>query len=78
MSGSINALLFFKKTPMNHFFKLATLLAAFFLSLLPTQAEIISEEEAWKLGWPTMQGPYGNFRAARTGVTVGSKNSADR
>ena len=32
--------------------------------------ETISPEEAWKLGWPAMQGPYGNFRAPRTGVKL--------
>ena len=32
--------------------------------------EPISEEEAWKLGWPTMQGPYGNYRVPRIGAQL--------
>ena len=32
--------------------------------------EMVTEAEAWKLGWPTMQGPYGNFQVARTGVPL--------
>ena len=32
--------------------------------------ETISEEEAWKLGWPTMQGPYGNYRVPQPGVKL--------
>ena len=33
-------------------------------------AETISEEEAWTLGWPTMQGPYGDYRVPQTGVQL--------
>ena len=32
--------------------------------------EIISEVEAWKLGWPAMQGPYGNYQAPQTGAKL--------
>ncbi|MEM7391383.1 MAG: PQQ-binding-like beta-propeller repeat protein [Verrucomicrobiota bacterium] len=34
----------------------------------PARDKTVSVEEAWRLGWPVMQGPYGNFRAARTGA----------
>ena len=40
------------------------------LATLSFAAETISEEEAWKLGWPGMQGPYGNFRVPQTGATL--------
>ena len=49
------------------------LLATCFVVLLATLSfagETISEEEAWKLGWPTMQGPYGNYRVPQTGVKL--------
>lgn len=49
-------------------------LLALFITLLPATlplgGETISEEAAWKLGWPTMQGPRGNFRAPRTGAEL--------
>ncbi|HIM35617.1 MAG TPA: hypothetical protein EYM33_08805 [Pseudomonadales bacterium] len=32
--------------------------------------DTVSEEEAWELGWPTMQGPYGNFQVPRTGAKL--------
>ncbi|SVB17132.1 uncharacterized protein METZ01_LOCUS169986, partial [marine metagenome] len=34
---------------------------AAFLTTLSFAKETITEDEAWKLGWPTMQGPYGNY-----------------
>jgi hypothetical protein len=40
------------------------------LATLSFAGETISEEEAWKLGWPVMQGPYGNFRVPQTGATL--------
>jgi len=32
--------------------------------------ETISEEDAWKLGWPAMQGPHGNYRVSQTGAEL--------
>ena len=49
------------------------LLATCFVVLLATLSfaeETISPKEAWKLGWPTMQGPYGNYRVPQTGVKL--------
>ena len=43
---------------------------AAFLTTLSFAKETITEEEAWKLGWPTMQGPYGNYRVPQTGVKL--------
>ena len=44
------------------------------LALIPTAVvsaqESISEEEAWALGWPMMQGPYGNFQVPQTGAAL--------
>ena len=40
------------------------------LATLSFAGETISEEEAWKLGWPAMQGPYGNYRVPQTGVKL--------
>ena len=31
---------------------------------------IVSESQAWKLGWPSMQGPYENFQVAQTRAKV--------
>jgi len=38
------------------------------LTLLPIllTAQTVSEEEAWKLGWPQLRGPYGNYNIANT------------
>ena len=59
-----------KRRAMKHLWILL-LLAGFLASgQLVTAAEILSEQQAWKLGWPQMQGPYGNFRAAQTGVAL--------
>jgi outer membrane protein assembly factor BamB len=47
-----------------------TLLAAclaILSSTLSFAGETISEEAAWKLGWPTMQGPNGNYHVPQTG-----------
>ena len=42
-----------------------------FSAAASAQPEVtITEAEAWKLGWPSMQGPYGNFRVAQTGVKL--------
>ena len=49
------------------------LLATCFVVLLATLSfaeDTISPKEAWKLGWPTMQGPYGNYRVPQTGVKL--------
>ena len=43
---------------------------AAFLTTLSFAKETITEEEAWKLGWPTMQGPYGNYQAPQTGTKL--------
>ena len=40
------------------------------LSTLSFVGETIAEEEAWKLGWPTMQGPHGNYQAPQTGAKL--------
>ncbi|MDP7559488.1 MAG: hypothetical protein QF745_02995, partial [Planctomycetota bacterium] len=40
------------------------------MTTLSFAKEMITEEEAWKLGWPTMQGPYGNYRVAQTGAKL--------
>ena len=40
------------------------------LTSLSLIGEPISEEEAWKLGWPTMQGPHGNYQAPQTGAKL--------
>ena len=32
--------------------------------------DVITVEQAWKLGWPAMQGPRGNFVAPQTGVKM--------
>jgi len=37
---------------------------------LATAGEFVTEAQAWKLGWPQMQGPHGNFRAAQTGAAL--------
>ena len=36
------------------------------LSTLSFAQETVTEEAVWKLGWPTMQGPYGNYHAPQT------------
>jgi outer membrane protein assembly factor BamB len=46
------------------------LLMAFFVGTRMHAEDSVSEQEAWQLGWPAMQGPYSNFRAARTGATL--------
>jgi hypothetical protein len=43
--------------------KLCSLLTLFPLLL---SANIVSEEEAWQLGWPQLRGPYGNYNIAQT------------
>ena len=48
-------------------------LSFLFLSSLTSLSLIgksISEKEAWKLGWPTMQGPYGNYQVPQTGTKL--------
>ena len=40
------------------------------LSTLSFAGETITEEEAWKLGWPTMQGPHGNYQVPQTGAKL--------
>jgi|AP45_3_1055517.scaffolds.fasta_scaffold10472_2 outer membrane protein assembly factor BamB len=40
------------------------------IASLAYTGETIPPEEAWNLGWPTMQGPYGNFRVPQTGATL--------
>ena len=52
---------------MNRFFR-ALLIAA--IAIHAQAAEPISEAEARKLGWPTMQGPFGNFVVPQTGATL--------
>jgi outer membrane protein assembly factor BamB len=32
--------------------------------------KVVTAEQAWKLGWPAMQGPFGNFLAPRIGVEL--------
>ena len=49
---------------------LLLLLLLLFSSPYVSGQEMVTEAEAWKLGWPTMQGPYGNFQVARTGVPL--------
>jgi outer membrane protein assembly factor BamB len=34
------------------------------------EPEVISEADAWSLGWPSMQGPYGNFVVPQTGIRL--------
>ena len=49
------------------------LLSFLFLSSLISLSLIgksISEEVAWKLGWPTMQGPNGNYQVPQTGAKL--------
>lgn len=36
----------------------------------PDAAKVYSEEEAWQIGWPMLNGPLGNFLALRTGVKI--------
>ena len=50
------------KTP----FLCAAAITAIAAPIFP-QEKTISEEDAWQLGWPIMQGPYGNYRVAQTG-----------
>ena len=40
------------------------------LTTLSFAKETITEEEAWKLGWPAIQGPYGSYRVPQTGVKL--------
>ena len=40
--------------------------------------EIISEVEAWKLGWPAMQDQYRNYRVPQTGIKPVDVLSKDR
>ncbi len=51
-------------------YQLSLLLLTFFVSPLAYAQQTITEDEAWALGWPTMQGPYGNFQAPRVGVAL--------
>ena len=50
-------------------FLFVSAMAAIAAPLFP-QENTISEDEAWKLGWPTMQGPYGNYRVPQTGAKL--------
>ncbi len=49
-------------------------IAIVFAITLPIYAQqterAVTAEQAWQLGWPAMHGPYGNFVAPRTGVTL--------
>lgn len=50
--------------------RLLTIFACLAFASSTFAQETVTEEEAWRLGWPTMQGPYGNFTAARTGAKL--------
>ena len=50
--------------------KLCSLGLTVLIITLPILAENISEESAWKLGWPRMQGPHGNFHVPQTGTEL--------
>lgn len=49
-------------------FRFFILLSAF--SITATAQGPISSENAWELGWPRMQGPFGNFRVPQTGAEL--------
>jgi len=38
--------------------------------VLGQDAGSVTAQQAWKLGWPSMHGPFGNFIAPRTGVEL--------
>jgi len=44
-------------------------LLAIVISPLPVAGDL-SETEAWRLGWPAMQGPYGNFQVPQVGAEL--------
>jgi len=55
------------------FLKLIILFFSFYISFsiaLPDPNKIYSEEEAWKIGWPMLTGPCGNFLPLRTGIKI--------
>ena len=59
-----------KRRAMKHLW-IPLLVASLFSGNQPVTAdEMVSEQQAWQLGWPQMQGPHGNFRPAQTGVAL--------
>ena len=50
--------------------KIIAFLALMLVVGICVHAETVSEEEAWKLGWPTMQNPYGNYRVPQARVKL--------
>ena len=47
---------------------LLTLCLAIPSTTLSFAGETMTEKEAWKLGWATMQGQYRNYRVPQTGI----------
>ena len=54
--------------PLNRPIVLALFLLGFSQSTMSQSR--VSPKEAVRIGWPTMQGPYGNFRVSQTGATL--------
>jgi outer membrane protein assembly factor BamB len=59
-----------KRSTRKHLWILLLLASGFGSEQAVSADELVSEQQAWKLGWPQMQGPYGNFRPAQTGVPL--------
>jgi outer membrane protein assembly factor BamB len=55
---------------MTKMYRVSFLLLALVPISVVSAQESISEEQAWNLGWPMMQGPYGNFQVSPTGAVL--------